>query len=67
MPKSTKKKPREQQEQPKRKRGRPPLQFPEPIDAEPSDVAKAIFRVNTKAPGFEWQYDINFDKRQRPK
>ena len=44
-------------QQPKRKRGRPPLQMPEPIDADPSDVVRAAFRVNTKAPGFEWQYD----------
>ena len=64
MDKSTKP---ESQEKPKRKRGRPPLQFPEPIDADPSDVAKAIFRVNTKAPGFEWEYDKDSGKRQRPK
>ncbi len=52
-------------QQPKRKRGRPPLQFPEPIDADPSDVAKAIFRVNTKAPGFEWQYEKQGKKKQK--
>lgn len=54
------------EQKPKRKRGRPPLEMPEPIDADPSDVVKAAFRVNTKAPDFEWQYDKNSGKRQRP-
>ena len=51
------------QEKPKRKRGRPPLKFPEPIDAEPSDVVRAAFRVNTKDPGFEWQYQKKNKKK----
>ena len=50
-------------QQPKRKRGRPPLKFPEPIDAEPSDVVRAAFRVNTKDPGFEWQYQKKNKKK----
>ncbi len=58
---------RNHQEKPKRKRGRPPLQMPEPINAEPSDVVRAAFRVNTKEPGFEWQYQKKSKKGQRPK
>lgn len=53
--------------QPKRKRGRPPLEMPEPIDADPAKVVRAAFRVNTKAPGFEWQYDKDDKKHQRNK
>lgn len=51
--------------QPKRKRGRPPLEMPEPIDADPAKVVRAAFRVNTKAPGFEWQYDKDDKKKKK--
>ena len=57
---------KKQEQNPKKqqpKRGRPPLQMPEPIDADPSDVVRAAFRVNTKAPGFEWQYQKKSKKK----
>ncbi len=56
---------KESQQKPKRKRGRPPLQMPEPIDADPSSVVRAAFRVNTKAPGFEWQYQKKDKKDEK--
>ena len=36
--------------------GRPPLEFPAPIPDTPENVAKAMFAVNPKATGFEWDY-----------
>ncbi|MDE2747933.1 MAG: hypothetical protein OXI34_03110 [Chloroflexota bacterium] len=52
---------------PKSKRpvGRPPLQFPDLIDADPADVAKAAFKLNPNKPGFEWQYLKDADKPQK--
>lgn len=40
---------------PKRKRGRPPLEFPERIDDTPENIAKAMFGVKPKQRG-EWKY-----------
>lgn len=52
---------------PKHSVGRPPLDFPQPIDAEPADVAKAAFKLNPNKPGFEWQYLKESGKPQRRK
>lgn len=54
-------------EEPKRSVGRPPLEFPEPIDASPADVARAAFKLNTGAPDFEWQYLKDAGKPQKRK
>ena len=50
---------------PKRPVGRPPLQFPEPIDADPSDVVRAAFKLNPNKAGFEWQYLKDAGKPQK--
>lgn len=51
----------------KRPVGRPPLQFPDLIDADPFDVVKAAFKLNPNKPGFEWQYLKDADKPQKRK
>lgn len=54
-------------DKPKRRRGRPPLEFPEPINTEPADLAKALFKLNPNRPGFEWQYLKDAGKPQKRK
>ncbi len=49
----------------KRSVGRPPLEFPGPIDAAPSDIAKSAFQLNPNKPGFEWQYLKDANKPQK--
>ncbi len=55
------------QSKPKRPVGRPPLKFPDPIDADPADVVRSAFRLNPNKPGFEWQYLKDVDKPQKRK
>ncbi len=47
-----------------RKRGRPPLPMPEPIDDTPENVARAILNVPPKKPG-EWRYLKEWTQRKR--
>ncbi len=61
------KQPKPESKNPKRPVGRPPLEFPEPIDADPADVVKAAFKLNTNAPGFEWEYLKKAGKPQKRK
>lgn len=51
----------------KGKRGRPPLQFPDPIDDTPENIARAMFNLNPNEPGFEWQYLKDAGKPQKRK
>ncbi len=55
------------QDKPNRPVGRPPLDMPAIIDADPSDVAKAGFKLNPNKPGFEWQYLKESGKPQKRK
>lgn len=55
------------EEHTKRPVGRPLLEFPEPIDADPGDVVKAAFKLNPNVPGFEWQYLKKAGKPQKRK
>ena len=48
----------------KRPAGRPPLEFPEPIDAEPEEIAKAMFGVEPKKAN-EWRYTQEANKTKR--
>ena len=45
----------DKREKPKRSRGRPPLEFPEPIDDTPENIAKIIMMTKPKKKG-EWRY-----------
>ncbi len=54
-------------DQPKRPVGRPPLEMPAPIDADPDDVVRAAFRLNPNRPDFEWKYLKEADKPQKRK
>jgi hypothetical protein len=58
---------RDDKDKAKRPVGRPPLEFPDPIDASPADVVKAAFKLNPCAPGFEWQYLKDAGKPQKRK
>ncbi|MDE2634827.1 MAG: hypothetical protein OXI30_00560 [Chloroflexota bacterium] len=46
----------EEQDNPKRPRGRPPeREYPERIDASPEEIAEMVLRMPSKKPG-EWRY-----------
>lgn len=49
----------------KRPRGRPPLEFPEPIDDTPENIAKIIMMDKPKKKD-EWRYwQEHLDKRKK--
>lgn len=52
---------------PKRPVGRPPLTFPDPIDAPPTDVVRTAFKLNPNKSGFEWKYLKEAGKPQKRK
>ncbi len=55
----------ESEEKPKRPRGRLPLEFPEPIDDTPENIAKMIMMGKLKK-NHEWRYwQEHLDKRKK--
>ncbi|MYA93321.1 MAG: hypothetical protein F4Y30_07895 [Chloroflexi bacterium] len=58
---------KKESDKPKRSVGRPPLQFPSPIDVDPADMVKSAFKLNTGKVGFEWQYLKDAGKPQKRK
>ncbi|MDE2949196.1 MAG: hypothetical protein OXT68_00385 [Chloroflexota bacterium] len=67
MPRNTQPKFNTPADSPKRSVGRPPLQYPDQIDASPEEVVRSAFKLNPNKPGFEWQYLKDAGKPQKRK